>query len=194
MKLAPLLLCLFLLGCGCSRSGDTTLESQSASNLVSLLNHDLSILDGEIRGAEDDIIEFERLNQIHLVTARATAELQNLEFIVGERNRLEQELLLLEAQFPTLADTNTLSVVALDYTQRQRHVELKRTINALDDAERTWRHAFVLASTRESELKHLQDRLRRLNETYVQLAQRQHDLRMKEQLKSLQNQRSDPQP
>lgn len=192
MKLIQSCLCLCLLACGCSRALDTSTESRSATNLLSLYENDLATLEQEIRSAEDDLIEYERLNQIHLVKARSKAELERLEFIVEERERLEQELLLLEVTHPIVINTNSLSSVFGEDGLRQQHGELTRTISLLEESENRWRSAYVLASTRDSEFTHLQDRIRRLNETYSQIAQRLHDLRMKTQLKSLQNQPSDP--
>ncbi len=192
MKLIQIGFCLCLLACGCSRVLDESAETRSATNLISICKNDLAMLEEEIRSAEDDLIEYERLNQIHVVKARSKAEVERLEFVVGERERFEQELLLLEATHPIVTNTNSLSSVFGDDALRQRHGELMRMIRALEESENRWRSAYVLASTRESELTHLQDRIRRLNETYSQIAQRLHDLRMKNQLKSLQNQPSDP--
>jgi hypothetical protein len=155
------------------------------------LENALALIDDRILAAEDDLIEYTRLHDIHRTKIRATAELKQLEDIVDERMKLERELVLLEASHPSLADTNASSSVSEGEVLFQRHDELKRQINALQVAEGKWQPKYVLATSRESRLRHLQDVLRRLEETRAQMMQRLHDLRMRDELNLWQNNTSE---
>jgi len=188
MRRTPItLLCLVATVCVCSGQQTTDYLQQKRDIQIATLDDDLALLEEQIRSAEDDVIEYVRLHALRHMRIRAEAELQTLKFVIQQRTKAEQELLLLEAKHSCLTDTNA-PVAAQDAdTLRQHQVSLKKTIAALEKSELKWQDRSHLISRRESELRHLQNRVKRLERTYAKLADRRHDLRMKDQLKSLRN-------
>ena len=67
-----------------------------------LLEEELENLKEEIRAAEDDVIEYQRLHDIARVEARGTMESRYLLALMSRRNTLTTERMILEAQYPAL--------------------------------------------------------------------------------------------
>lgn len=83
-----------------------TLQRQSRNSASQMLESELARLEQQIRIAENDLIEYQRLHDIARVEARGTMESRYLTALMQRRNQLTTELMLLEAQTPILADAN----------------------------------------------------------------------------------------
>ncbi len=82
---------------------DTELmRSDSINSAAKILDTELARMEGEITKAEDDMINYMRLNQIPYVKAAATMESRYLEALMERYNQLSTELMLMEAQYPVL--------------------------------------------------------------------------------------------
>jgi len=79
-------------------------QRQSRVAAGAMLEDELSRLEEQIRSAEDDVIEYQRLNDIARVEARGTMESRYLAALMQRRNQLTTELMLLEAQYPALKE------------------------------------------------------------------------------------------
>jgi capsular exopolysaccharide synthesis family protein len=73
--------------------------TKSASKV---LEDQLTRLEEKIRAAEDDVIQFQRLNQMEFVQMKGQLELGYLSELLGRQQQLSTEQWLLEVQFPTL--------------------------------------------------------------------------------------------
>jgi capsular exopolysaccharide synthesis family protein len=77
----------------------------SASEKVSdTLQAELYSLQDKIQAAENDLIEYERSHDIAKVDAKSSMESQYLSAIMGRKNQLSTELMMLEASHPALKD------------------------------------------------------------------------------------------
>ncbi len=81
-------------------------QRQSRVSAGTMLEEELANLEEQIRAAEDDLIEYQRLNDIARVEARGTMESRYLAALMERRNQLTTELMLLEAQYPALKDAS----------------------------------------------------------------------------------------
>ncbi len=178
---------LFLANMSLAEQDSTALLQQKLDIQTAALQDDLNRLNQQIHCAEDEMIEYMRLHDVLRVRARAEAEREKLEQIVSERTDAEHALLLMEARHPFLTDTNAVASVSDPDSLRSTQKELKRVIAALETAEYKWQHKNLLASQRNSDLKYLKNRLSRFENTRKQTADSLHNLRMKNELKSLQN-------
>ena len=79
-------------------------QRQSRMAAGTMLEDELAKLAEQIRTAEDDLIEYQRLNDIARVEARGTMESRYLAALMQRRNQLTTELMLLEAQYPALKE------------------------------------------------------------------------------------------
>jgi hypothetical protein len=183
-KTSIILLCAIMTATVCS--GQHHAPSGPAQTLVQIaaLEDDLNLLNQQIHCAEDEMIEYMRLHDILRVRIRAEAERQKLELIVNERIESEHTLLMLEAKHPFLTDTNAVASVAESATLQHEHKELKHTITVLTTAEFQWQSKNLLGSLRNSDIKYLEDRLNRFENTRKETADTLHSLRMKNELKS----------
>ncbi len=71
-----------------------------------MLQSELVRLEQQIKEAEDDKLEYQRLHDIARTEARSTMESRYLEALMERRNQISTELMLLEAQFPMLKDAS----------------------------------------------------------------------------------------
>jgi len=83
-----------------------TVQRQARNSAGEMLEKELARLDQQIRAAEDDLIEYQRLHDITRVEARGTMESRYLTALMARRNQLTTELMLLEAQTPALDGAN----------------------------------------------------------------------------------------
>ena len=83
-----------------------SVQRQARNSASDMLERELARLDQQIRAAEDDVIEYQRLHDIARVEARGTMESRYLTGLMQRRNQLTTELMLLEAQNPYLRDAN----------------------------------------------------------------------------------------
>jgi len=67
----------------------------------------------KIKSAEDAMIDFMRLHDIARIEARGSMETRYLLALMGRRNQLTTELMLLEAQYPALTEANAAVISAV---------------------------------------------------------------------------------
>jgi len=82
------------------------IQRQAQSAAGDILEDELVRLAERIRSAEDDLIEYQRLNDIARVEARGTMESRYLAALMERRSQLTTELMLLEAQYPAMKDAS----------------------------------------------------------------------------------------
>ena len=78
------------------------LKQESYGSATRILEDELSRLKDQIRSAEDDVIEYQRVNQMELVHAKGALELGYLGQLVGRQQQLNTEKWMLEVQYPKL--------------------------------------------------------------------------------------------
>ena len=81
-------------------------QRQSRVSAGTLLEDELTRLEEQIRSAEDDVIEYQRLNDIARVEKRGTMESRYLSALMERRNQLTTELMLIEAQYPAMKNAS----------------------------------------------------------------------------------------
>ena len=89
------------------------IQRQSKSAAGDILEEELARLVEKIKTAEDNQIDFQRLHDIARVEARGSMETRYLMALMGRRNQLTTELMLLEAQYPALDDANASVISAV---------------------------------------------------------------------------------
>jgi len=106
-------------------------QRQSRNSAGEMLERELVRLDQQIRAAEDDLIEYQRLHDIARVEARGTMESRYLVGLMQRRNQLTTELMLLEAQNPELQGANA-SVIS-DVARLTRETGQVRSVEDIPD-------------------------------------------------------------
>ena len=81
-----------------------SIQAQTVSSATRVLSDELQRLEDRIRSSEDALIEYQRLNDVARVDAKASMENQYLGALMARRNQIETEIMLIEAQFPRLKD------------------------------------------------------------------------------------------
>ncbi len=77
-------------------------KSESYRSAAGILEEELARLKEQIRAAEDEVIEFQRVNQMEYVQAKGQLELGYLNMLVGRQQQLSTEKWMLEVQYPKL--------------------------------------------------------------------------------------------
>lgn len=77
-------------------------KKQSYGSASEILEAELVRLRDQIREAEDNVIEFQRVNQMEYVQAKGSLELGYLNQLVGRQQQLNTEKWMLEVQYPKL--------------------------------------------------------------------------------------------
>lgn len=77
-------------------------KQQSYGSATRILEEELTRLKDQIRSAEDDVIEFQRINQMEYVQAKGSLELGYLNMLVSRNQQLSTEKWMLEVQYPKL--------------------------------------------------------------------------------------------
>lgn len=100
-----------------------SIQRRASANATKVLDSELGRLEEEIRKAEDDLVEYVRINDMTRVKTEATMEARYLSALMERRSQLSTELMLLESQNPFLknADASTISSVA-ELTRGTREV------------------------------------------------------------------------
>lgn len=78
------------------------LKQYTSRTASRILEEQLARLDERIRLAEDDVIEFQRLNQMEYVQTKGQLELGYLQELLARQQQLSTESWMLEVQFPKL--------------------------------------------------------------------------------------------
>lgn len=84
------------------RDAREVVKNESYGSAVKLLQAELANLNDQIRAAEDDVIEYQRINQMEFVQAKASIEMGYLGSLVSLQHQLETEKWMLELQAPKL--------------------------------------------------------------------------------------------
>jgi len=95
------------------------LQRHSRDSAAKLLEEELARLDEKIRQAEDDVIEYQRLNDMARVSARGEVEQAHLGALVGKRHQLATELMMLESQNPELREESIGVISAVSRLTRE---------------------------------------------------------------------------
>ncbi len=77
-------------------------KGESYGSAARVLEEELTRLREQIRSAEDDVIEFQRVNQMEYVQAKGSLELGYMNQLVGRQQQLNTERWMLEMQYPKL--------------------------------------------------------------------------------------------
>lgn len=77
-------------------------KQESYGSATRILEDELLRLKDKIRSAEDDVIEYQRVNQMEVVAAKGSLELGYLNQLVGRQQQLNTERWMLEVQYPKL--------------------------------------------------------------------------------------------
>ena len=108
-----------------------SVQRQARNSASEMLERELVRLDQQIRAAEDDLIEYQRLHDIARVEARGTMESRYLIGLMQRRNQLTTEMMLLEAQNPYLEGANA-SVIS-DVARLTRETGQVRSVEDIPD-------------------------------------------------------------
>ncbi|MFU8779971.1 MAG: polysaccharide biosynthesis tyrosine autokinase [Kiritimatiellia bacterium] len=108
-----------------------SVQRQARNSAGEMLERELLRLDQQIRAAEDDLIEYQRLHDIARVEARGTMESRYLVGLMQRRNQLMTEIMLLEAQNPQLQEANA-SVIS-DVARLTRETGQVRSVEDIPD-------------------------------------------------------------
>lgn len=95
------------------------LQRASRDSAGEILEDELAKLVEKIDAAEQNQIDYQRLNDIARVEARGTMETRYLMALMERRNQLKTELMLLEAQYPALEDANAAVISAVGQLTKQ---------------------------------------------------------------------------
>jgi capsular exopolysaccharide synthesis family protein len=147
-------------------------QRQARNSASEMLEQELVRLDQEIQGAEDDLIEYQRLHDIARVEARGTMESRYLVGLMQRRNQLTTELMLLQAQYPQLEQANA-SVIS-DVSRLTRETGQVRSVEDIPD-EATVVGEREVAVTPESNGKTPEDSIPGFQELRVKLLQLQEE-------------------
>ncbi|MGQ9662614.1 MAG: GumC family protein, partial [Kiritimatiellia bacterium] len=95
-----------------------SMERQARDRAVNLLESELARLQEKIREAENELIEYQRLNDIARVEAKMSMETRYLNMLIAQRSALQTEMMLLEQQHPFLKEENVGVIVNVDQITR----------------------------------------------------------------------------
>ena len=95
------------------------IQKTASANAANMLEGELRRLEQKIRRAEDDLIEYLRLHDILRTDAKSTMESRYLGALMERRSQLTTELMLLEAQYPTLNNANPSVISHINQLTRE---------------------------------------------------------------------------
>lgn len=111
-----------------------SVQRQARNSAGEMLEKELARLEQQIRTAEDDLIEYQRLHDIARSETKGTMESRYLTALMERRNQLTTELMMLEAQNPALEGAN--AAVISDVARLTRTTgEVKAVEAAREDGE-----------------------------------------------------------
>ncbi len=79
-------------------------KQETFDDTFGALEDEIKLLEDGIENAENDLVDYARLNQLDLTAAKGSLESRYLMALLSHQNQLDTELMLLEAQFPVLKD------------------------------------------------------------------------------------------
>ncbi|NQT94629.1 MAG: hypothetical protein HQ559_17875 [Lentisphaerae bacterium] len=119
-----------------------TIQTEAVVSATRMLEDELVKLEESIDGAEDALIEYQRLHDLARVSARGQMESAFLSGLMGRRNQLLTEQMLLEAQYETVKEENPIVINHVNRLTREtgavkpvRFRETRRTSSGTGDDE-----------------------------------------------------------
>ncbi len=156
------------------------LQIQSRDAAGDMLESELARLEQQIKEAEDDKLEYQRLHDIARTEARSTMESRYLEALMERRNQISTELMLLEAQFPMLKDASASLISDVgSLTKETGEVKTPEEVDDEDEEGDTEERATLPAALRDAgagaptvseEWQNLSAKLARLEQREEQMA------------------------
>ena len=148
------------------------MQKESYGSATKLLDDELARLKEKIRSAEDDVIDYQRVNQMEYVQAKGNLELGYLNQLVGRQQQLNTEKWMLEVQYPKLKGqsiemiqsaltmTKTTGLIAPPVTTNELEQaalarDMAKTDAALDDG-KSWQDAALKLARLEQQRKELE--------------------------------------
>jgi len=110
-----------------------SIQRAAADSASLMLEQELTRMEEKIRDAEDNLIEYQRLNDIARVEARGSMESRYLGALMERRSQLITELMLLEAQTPALKDAS--ATVISDVHRLTRETGSVRALPEVEETE-----------------------------------------------------------
>lgn len=83
-----------------------SMQKENSNNALKTLEKELATLDEKIKEASDDLIEYQRVNDVSRITLRGQEEAQYLSQLSARRRSIMTEIMLLEEVFPKLKDAS----------------------------------------------------------------------------------------
>ncbi len=96
-----------------------TLQKRSRQEAFAELREELDELAENVRIAEEDVIEYERQNDILRIQARGSIERGFLSALMGMKHSYLTQMMVMEAQFPQLKDANAVVIASSDILTKQ---------------------------------------------------------------------------
>ena len=150
------------------------MKQGSYGSAAKILEDELTRLRDQIRSAEDDVIEYQRLNQMEYVQAKGNLELGYLNQLVARQQQLNTEKWMLEVQYPKLkGQAMELVQLALNMTkatgtitppvqpsgstnEAESNVDMKEPVKAgMEDDGKSWQDTRLKLARLEQQRKEL---------------------------------------
>ncbi len=96
-----------------------TLQKRSRQEAFAELREELDELAENVRIAEEEVIEYERQNDILRIQARGSIERGFLSALMGMKHSYLTQMMVMEAQFPQLKDANAVVIASSDILTKQ---------------------------------------------------------------------------
>lgn len=97
----------------------STLKKDFSKGVLDMLEAEIKSLKESIDQAEDDVIEYQRLNAFEVTAARGSIESRYLMALLSYQNMLDTELMLLDVTFPMIANENATVISDADMLSRR---------------------------------------------------------------------------
>jgi len=110
-----------------------SMQQTSYGSGTRILENELGRLRDKIRAAEDEVIEYQRVNQMEYVQAKGGLELGYLNQLVGRQQQLNTEKWMLEVQYPLLkGQSMELIQSALNMTRATGQIQVNVNTNEVE--------------------------------------------------------------
>lgn len=106
-----LMLVAFIVVAGASVQAATPLSGEALTNRIRMLERDLALVVEMVRTAEDDMIEFERVNQMEYVQMKGELELNDLKMLISAEEKASKEKWSLEVFHPFLRESDSFGTL-----------------------------------------------------------------------------------
>jgi capsular exopolysaccharide synthesis family protein len=142
-------------------------KGESYGSAARILEEELTRLREQIRAAEDEVIEFQRVNQMEYVQAKGSLELGYMNQLVGRQQQLNTERWMLEMQYPklkgqsmemiqsALSMTRATGLIATPGVGTNAEVSVSKPEAGVTDDGRAWQNAKLKLIRLEQQRKDL---------------------------------------